>query len=72
MTNLPFMLRASPPPKTTIAVERRRRRLGSNHGGRQLDHGRGSIEGAVEVVEAGRKADIIMDGGILRGTDTQP
>jgi glycolate oxidase len=42
----------------------------SNHGGRQLDHGRGSVNVLPEVVEAaGGKAEIIVDGGILRGTD---
>ena len=42
----------------------------SNHGGRQLDHGRGSIDVLPEVVEvvAGR-AEILVDGGFLRGTD---
>src|SRR5713226_5257303 len=42
----------------------------SNHGGRQLDHGRGSIEVLPEVVKAvaGRSA-IIVDGGFMRGTD---
>jgi isopentenyl diphosphate isomerase/L-lactate dehydrogenase-like FMN-dependent dehydrogenase len=42
----------------------------SNHGGRQLDHGRGTIETLPEIVEAvGGKADIVLDGGITRGTD---
>ncbi len=42
----------------------------SNHGGRQLDHGRGSIEALPEVVAAVQgRAQIIMDGGICRGTD---
>jgi glycolate oxidase len=42
----------------------------SNHGGRQLDHGRGSLEVLPEVVEAvGDRATIIVDGGFLRGTD---
>lgn len=42
----------------------------SNHGGRQLDHGRGALEVLPEVVEAvGGRAEIVMDGGILRGTD---
>jgi glycolate oxidase len=42
----------------------------SNHGGRQLDHGRGSLEVLPEVVEAvGDRATIIVDGGVLRGTD---
>jgi isopentenyl diphosphate isomerase/L-lactate dehydrogenase-like FMN-dependent dehydrogenase len=42
----------------------------SNHGGRQLDHGRGSIEVLPEVVEAvAGRALIIVDGGFYRGTD---
>ena len=42
----------------------------SNHGGRQLDHGLGSIDVLPEIVEAvGGKARIIVDGGISRGTD---
>ncbi|MBC8338071.1 MAG: alpha-hydroxy-acid oxidizing protein [Rhodospirillales bacterium] len=42
----------------------------SNHGGRQLDHGRGGADVLPEVVEvAGGKAQIILDGGIMRGTD---
>jgi glycolate oxidase len=42
----------------------------SNHGGRQLDHGRGSTDVLPEVVEAvGGRATIIVDGGYYRGTD---
>ncbi len=42
----------------------------SNHGGRQLDHGRGSLEVLPEVVSAvGGKARVWMDGGVSRGTD---
>lgn len=42
----------------------------SNHGGRQLDHGQGSIEVLPEVVNAvSGRAEILVDGGILRGTD---
>jgi len=42
----------------------------SNHGGRQLDHGRGSAEALPEVVEAvAGRATIIVDGGFNRGTD---
>jgi glycolate oxidase len=42
----------------------------SNHGGRQLDHGRGTIDMLPEIVEAvGRRATIIVDGGFMRGTD---
>ena len=42
----------------------------SNHGGRQLDHGRGGADVLPEVVDAiGDKAQIIVDGGFMRGTD---
>jgi isopentenyl diphosphate isomerase/L-lactate dehydrogenase-like FMN-dependent dehydrogenase len=42
----------------------------SNHGGRQLDHGRGAMEVLPEIVEAlGGRAGIIVDGGFARGTD---
>jgi len=42
----------------------------SNHGGRQLDHGRGCIEVLPEVVEAvGGKAIVLVDGGFYRGSD---
>ena len=42
----------------------------SNHGGRQLDHGRGSLDVLPEVVDAaGGRAKIIVDGSICRGTD---
>ncbi len=42
----------------------------SNHGGRQLDQGVGSIDVLPEIVEAvGGRTRIIVDGGIYRGTD---
>ena len=42
----------------------------SNHGGRQLDHALGTIDTLPEIVQAvDGKADIVLDGGILRGTD---
>src|SRR6267142_4996891 len=42
----------------------------SNHGGRQLDQGVGSIEVLPEVVEAvGGRAQVMVDGSITRGTD---
>jgi isopentenyl diphosphate isomerase/L-lactate dehydrogenase-like FMN-dependent dehydrogenase len=42
----------------------------SNHGGRQLDHSQGSIAALPEIVAAvGGRAEIIVDGGIMRGTD---
>ena len=42
----------------------------SNHGGRQLDHNRATIDMLPEIVEAvGGRAQIVVDGGILRGSD---
>lgn len=42
----------------------------SNHGGRQLDHGRGSLDVLPEVVRAvDGKAQVVVDGGFVRGTD---
>jgi glycolate oxidase len=42
----------------------------SNHGGRQLDHGRGAIEILPEIVAAvDGKAEVIIDSGFVRGTD---
>ena len=42
----------------------------SNHGGRQLDHGRGSFDVLPEVVDAvAGRAKIIVDGSFCRGTD---
>jgi glycolate oxidase len=42
----------------------------SNHGGRQLDYGKGGIEVLPEIVEAARgRAQIVVDGGFMRGTD---
>lgn len=42
----------------------------SNHGGRQLDHGRGAIEVLPEVVEAvAGRAKVWIDGGFSRGSD---
>ncbi|MFN4087687.1 MAG: alpha-hydroxy-acid oxidizing protein [Alphaproteobacteria bacterium] len=42
----------------------------SNHGGRQLDHGRGSFEVLAEVVDAvAKRAKVVVDGAFCRGTD---
>jgi glycolate oxidase len=42
----------------------------SNHGGRQLDHGMGSIDALPEVVKAvAGRAEVMVDGGFARGTD---
>jgi len=42
----------------------------SNHGGRQLDHGRGAFDTLPEIAEVCQgKAKVVVDGGIQRGTD---
>jgi isopentenyl diphosphate isomerase/L-lactate dehydrogenase-like FMN-dependent dehydrogenase len=42
----------------------------SNHGGRQLDHGRGSMDVLPEIVDAvAGRAKIMIDGAFNRGTD---
>jgi glycolate oxidase len=42
----------------------------SNHGGRQLDFGRGSIDVLPEVVDVAKgKATIYVDGSFMRGSD---
>ena len=42
----------------------------SNHGGRQLDHNRATIDMLPEIVDAvGGRAEIVLDGGIVRGSD---
>jgi glycolate oxidase len=42
----------------------------SNHGGRQLDHGRGSADVLPEVVDAAAgRAKVLIDGSICRGSD---
>jgi isopentenyl diphosphate isomerase/L-lactate dehydrogenase-like FMN-dependent dehydrogenase len=42
----------------------------SNHGGRQLDHGRGTMDVLPEVVATvGDRSTVMVDGSFLRGTD---
>jgi glycolate oxidase len=42
----------------------------SNHGGRQLDHGRGAMHVLPEIAAAvGGRAKIMVDGSFCRGTD---
>jgi L-lactate dehydrogenase (cytochrome)/(S)-mandelate dehydrogenase len=42
----------------------------SNHGGRQLDHARATLDVLPEVAAAiGGQAEILLDGGVRRGTD---
>jgi glycolate oxidase len=42
----------------------------SNHGGRQLDHGRGSMDVLPEILEAvAGRAKVMIDGAFVRGAD---
>jgi len=42
----------------------------SNHGGRQLDHGRGAMEALPEIVAAvAGRAKVVVDGSFCRGSD---
>jgi L-lactate dehydrogenase (cytochrome) len=42
----------------------------SNHGGRRLDHGQGTLDALPEVMDAvGGRARIMIDGGFCRGSD---
>jgi len=42
----------------------------TNHGGRQIDHGQGSLDVLPEVVQVAKgKSKIIVDGGVQRGSD---
>jgi glycolate oxidase len=42
----------------------------SNHGGRQLDHGLGSVAVLPGILKAvGKKAEVWVDGGFMRGSD---
>lgn len=72
MAGLPFILKGvATAEDAAIAVEHGVSAVYvSNHGGRQLDHGRATIEMLPEIVAAvGGRAEIVMDGGILRGSD---
>jgi glycolate oxidase len=69
---LPFILKGvATAEDAAIAVEHGVKAVYvSNHGGRQLDHGRATIEMLPEIVDAvGGKAEIVLDGGIMRGSD---
>jgi glycolate oxidase len=72
IAGLPFILKGvATAEDAMIAVERGVHTIYvSNHGGRQLDHGRATIDMLPEIVEAVRgRAEIVLDGGILRGSD---
>lgn len=70
--NLPFMLKGiATAEDAALAVEHSVDVIWvSNHGGRQLDHGLGTMDMLPEITQVvGDKADIVLDGGILRGSD---
>ena len=72
MASLPFILKGVATAEDAArAVERGVNVIYvSNHGGRQLDHGRATIDMLPEIVAAvDGKAQIILDGGITRGSD---
>ncbi|MCH8184600.1 MAG: alpha-hydroxy-acid oxidizing protein [Chloroflexi bacterium] len=72
MAGLPFMLKGiGTAEDAALAVEGGVDVIWvSNHGGRQLDHGLGTMDMLREVVDAvGGRADIVVDGGIQRGAD---
>ena len=72
MAGLPFILKGvATAEDAVIAIEHGVDTIYvSNHGGRQLDHGRATIDMLPEIVQAvGNKAQILLDGGILRGSD---
>jgi isopentenyl diphosphate isomerase/L-lactate dehydrogenase-like FMN-dependent dehydrogenase len=69
---LPFMLKGVQTAEdAAIAVEHGVDVIwASNHGGRQIDHGLGSMDTLPEIVQAvNGQARIIVDGGVQRGTD---
>jgi glycolate oxidase len=69
---LPFLLKGvATPEDAAIAVEHGVDVIWiSNHGGRQLDHGMGAIQLLPEIARAvAGRADIVLDGGVQRGSD---
>ena len=72
LVGLPFMLKGiATAEDAKIAVEHGVDVVWvSNHGGRQLDHDRGTMNMLPEVVEAvDGKEEIVLDGGVQRGAD---
>jgi isopentenyl diphosphate isomerase/L-lactate dehydrogenase-like FMN-dependent dehydrogenase len=72
MAGLPFMLKGVQTAEDAeIAVQHGVDVIWvSNHGGRQIDHGLGSMETLPEIVQAvSGSARIIVDGGVQRGSD---
>lgn len=71
-THLPLVLKGVMTPEdATTAVEHGVEVVYvSNHGGRQLDHAASTIEVLPEIVRAvGGRAEVLVDGGFVRGTD---
>ena len=69
---LPFMLKGvATPDDAKIAVDHGVNVIWiSNHGGRQLDHGLGTMQMLPGIIDAvGGKADVVVDGGVQRGSD---
>ena len=72
LAGLPFMVKGIQTAEDAeIAVARGVDTLWvTNHGGRQIDHGQGSLDVLPEVVQVAKgKANIIVDGGVQRGSD---
>jgi glycolate oxidase len=72
MTRLPILLKGiAAPEDAALAVEAGVDAIYvSNHGGRQLDHTVGTLDLLPAVVEAvAGRAEVVVDGGFLRGTD---
>src|SRR5207253_8279923 len=72
MAGLPFMLKGVQTAEDAeIAVQHGVDVIWvSNHGGRQIDHGLGSLDTLPEIVQAvNGRARIILDGGVQRGGD---
>ena len=72
MAGMPFMLKGiATVEDAVLAVEHGVDVIWvSNHGGRQLDHGLGTMDMLPDIIEAvDGKADIILDGGVQRGGD---
>jgi isopentenyl diphosphate isomerase/L-lactate dehydrogenase-like FMN-dependent dehydrogenase len=69
---LPFVLKGIMSPEdAALAVQHGADAVWvSNHGGRQLDHGEGTLDVLPEIIDVvGDAAEVVVDSGILRGTD---
>jgi isopentenyl diphosphate isomerase/L-lactate dehydrogenase-like FMN-dependent dehydrogenase len=69
---LPFMLKGIMSPEdAALAVQHGVDAVWvSNHGGRQLDHGEGTLDVLPEIMDVVRNAaEVVVDSGSLRGTD---